>query len=73
MAFVLAVQVRQAEIPQIFSAVAELQQSAAARIPLTYIVCQKRHKTRLFPGEAAAADPKGNVLSGTSFTLLSSM
>ena len=57
-------QVQEAEIPQVFAAVAELQRSEAAGIPVTYIVCQKRHMTRLFPGERGAGDRNGNVLPG---------
>ena len=52
------------EIPQIFAAIAELQQTEGAMIPLTYIICQKRHMTRLFPGERGAGDRNGNVLPG---------
>ena len=52
------------EIPQISAAIVELQQTESAMIPLTYIICQKRHMTRLFPGERAASDRNGNVLPG---------
>ena len=59
-----AMQVQEKEIQQIFCAVAELQNTEDARIPLTYITCQKRHMTRLFPGERSASERNGNVLPG---------
>ena len=37
-------------------------------IPLTYIICQKRHMMRLFPGERGAGDRNGNVLPGNNRT-----
>eukprot|EP00877_Chromochloris_zofingiensis_P008172 jgi/Chrzof1/3608/Cz13g02060.t1 len=33
--------------------------------PITFIVVQKRHKTRLFPANPGAADRSGNVMPGT--------
>ena len=57
-------QVQELEIPQIFTAIAELQRTEDAMIPLTYIICKKRHMTRLFPGEHGAGDRNGNVLPG---------
>ncbi len=59
-----AVQVQEMEIQQIFAAVAELQQTEKAMIPLTYIVCQKRHMTRLWPGDRNMGDRNGNALPG---------
>ena len=56
------------EIPQILAAVSELQKTEAAAIPLTYIICQKRHMTRLFPAEKGAGDRNGNVLPGAPLT-----
>ncbi len=61
-------QVQEQEIPQIFAAIAELQKTEGAMIPLTYIICQKRHMTRLFPGERGAGDRNGNVLPGNNRT-----
>lgn len=58
-------QVQEKEIPQISAAIVELQKTEGAMIPLTYIICQKRHMTRLFPGERSASDRNGNVLPGT--------
>lgn len=33
--------------------------------PITYITVLKRHKARLFPGDANSDDGKGNVKPGT--------
>eukprot|EP00878_Enallax_costatus_P011253 GHUV01011750.1.p1 GENE.GHUV01011750.1~~GHUV01011750.1.p1 ORF type:complete len:582 (+),score=200.21 GHUV01011750.1:324-2069(+) len=33
--------------------------------PITFVVVQKRHNTRLFPGDQAGADSSGNCLPGT--------
>ena len=49
------------EIPQIAAA---LQEVLGRPIPITYVVVQKRHNTRLFPNEARAGDRNGNVLPG---------
>lgn len=32
--------------------------------PITYIIVQKRHKTRLFPKDSRDADKNGNVKPG---------
>ena len=61
-------QVQEMEIPQILAAVSELQKTEAAAIPLTYIICQKRHMTRLFPAQQGAGDRNGNVLPGAPLT-----
>ncbi len=58
-------QVQEVEIPQILAAVAEIQGGQEFAIPLTYVVCQKRHNTRLFPAQPSEGDRAGNVLPGT--------
>ena len=62
-----AMQVQEMEIQQIFAAVAELQQTEKAMIPLTYIVCQKRHMTRLWPGDRNTGDRNGKCTARCSY------
>ena len=59
----LPVQAQAYEIPQI---AAGLQEVLGERVPLTYVVVQKRHNTRLFPNDPRASDRNGNVLPGGS-------
>ena len=36
------------------------------RPPITFVVVQKRHHTRLFPGKPNEGDRSGNILPGDS-------
>ncbi|TYZ64147.1 hypothetical protein PybrP1_004440 [[Pythium] brassicae (nom. inval.)] len=51
------------EVTAIRDACAALQNGYAP--PITFIVMQKRHNTRLFPADARGADRSGNVKAGT--------
>ncbi|KAK9804830.1 hypothetical protein WJX72_007669 [[Myrmecia] bisecta] len=57
-------EVQRAELPQIRAACLELPGGTYAP-PITFVVVQKRHHTRLFPTNAANADRSGNVKCGT--------
>ncbi|KAK9837636.1 hypothetical protein WJX74_001800 [Apatococcus lobatus] len=55
--------VQMLEIPQIRMACEEVQQGYAP--PITFIVVQKRHHTRVFPIRPEHAERSGNVMPGT--------
>jgi hypothetical protein len=61
-----AAQAQAYEIPQIAAAVQEL---LGKPVPITYLVVQKRHNTRLFPADPRAGDRNGNVLPGGGLNL----
>ncbi|CAL8468702.1 g8242 [Coccomyxa elongata] len=60
-------QVQRHEIPQVAEAICELDQTEPGdcRIPVTYIVASKGHRTRLFPATPKDGDKNGNVFPGT--------
>lgn len=59
-------QVQKAEIPQVVAALRELNERDAELIPVTFLVVQKRHHTRLYPTDRNM-DRSGNVLPGGGF------